>query len=70
MGHMDAVSIAFPRLVDGVGENFKHRVLAALQIVRTKDDCRALAHPILALEHGDTGISVLFLFFHVASLPA
>ena len=69
-GDNDGVAVAFPRLVDGVGENFKHRVLAALQIVRTKDDCRALAHPILALEHGDTGISVLFLFFHVAYLPA
>ena len=61
-GHQNGVAVTLPGLVDGVGEDLKHSVLAALQIVGAEDHRGALAHPILPLEHGDTGISVLFLF--------
>ena len=61
-GDDDGVAVAFPCFIDGVGENLKHRVLTALQIVRAENDRGTLAHPVLALEHGDAGISVLFLF--------
>ena len=48
-GYNIAESLA--RLVDRVRENFKHRVLAALQPVRAEDDARTLAHALRALEH-------------------
>ena len=57
----NGVPVALPGFVDGVGEDFKHRVLAALQIVGAEDHRRPLAHPVLALQHGDAGISVLFV---------
>ena len=70
-GHKDGIAVPLSCLVDGVGENFKYRVLAAFQIVRTEDDRRTLANPVLSLEHGNTGVSVLFLFFssHNVYLP-
>ena len=55
-----SIAVTFSCFIDGVGENLKHRMLAALQIVRAEDDSGTLAHPVLALEHGDAGISVLF----------
>ena len=70
-GDDDGVAVALPGLVDCVGEDFKHRVLAALQVVGAEDHRRALAHPVFPLEHGDAGISVLFLLFrsHFPYLP-
>ena len=70
-GDDDGVAVALPRLVDGVGEDLKHRMLAALQVIGAKNNGRALTHPILPLQHGDAGIAVLFLLFCCHnSLPA
>ena len=55
-GYNIAESLA--RLVDRVRENFKHRVLAALQPVRAEDDARTLAHALRALEHRDAIVAI------------
>ena len=63
-GDDDGVAMTLTRLVDGVAEDLKYRVLAAFQIVGAENNGRALAHPILAFQHGDTGVTVLFLFLY------
>ena len=45
----DLLAIALPRLVDGVGEDFKYRVLAAVDAVGAENHRRAQAHPVRAL---------------------
>ena len=50
------------RLVDGVGEDLKDRVLAPFQAVAAKDDPWPLAHSVRALEGGDGLIAVCFFF--------
>ena len=60
-GDHDGIAVAFSCFVDGVGEDLEHRMLAALQIVGTEDNGGTLAHPLLALEHGDAGIVILLL---------
>jgi len=58
------------RLVNRVGEDFKNRVLAALQPVRAKDNGRTLAHPVRAFERCDIFIAIAgFLFGHVTGHP-
>ena len=71
MGHMDAVSIAFPRLVDGVGEDLKKSVSAALDAVGTKDHPGAFAHPVRPFEGRDAFVAVFFFLLsgHSASCP-
>ena len=66
--HDDRVAVALARLVDGVGENLKRRVLAALQTVRAENDRWALAYPVGPFEGRDGFISVSLLFFHSCSL--
>ena len=66
--HDDRVAVALARLVDGVGEDLKHRVLAALQSVGAEDHRRALAYPVGPFEGRDGFISVSLLFFHSCSL--
>ena len=68
-GDEDLVPVPLARLVDRVGENLKHRVLAALQPVRAEDYPRALAYPVGALEGGNTLVAVIGgpFFWH---LPA
>ena len=61
-GDDDQVAVALPGLVDGVGEDLKHRVLAPLQGVAAEDDPGPLAHPLRPLEGGDGFIAVLFPF--------
>ena len=46
----DDLAVPLARLVDGVREDLEHRVLAAVQSVRAKDNARALAHALRALE--------------------
>ena len=61
---------ALARLVDRVGENFEHRVLAALQTVRTENNARALAHTVGALEGGYAFVAVRRLCFaHILLNP-
>ncbi len=55
----DQVAVALPRLVNGVGEDLKNGVLAAVQPVGAEDDARALAHAVCALELGDAVVAVL-----------
>ena len=64
-GDGDEPSEARARLVDGVRENLKHRVLAALQPVGAEDDAGALAHPIRALQTGDAVVVVNFFLRHI-----
>ncbi len=45
-GDVDGVTVAVAGLVDGVGDNLKDGVGAALHAVRAKDDGRALAHTV------------------------
>ena len=62
-GDGDQAAVAFPRFVNGVGQNFKHRVLAAVQPVGAEDHTGALAHPVGALQRGDAFVAVRL--FHV-----
>ena len=59
----DVGAVALARLVDGVGEDFEHCVLAALQTVRAENDARALAHAVRALQRGYTVVAVRRLCF-------
>ena len=52
------IAESLARLVDRVRENFKHRVLAALQPVRAEDDAWTLAHALRALEHRDAIVAI------------
>ena len=70
-GDDDGITMTLSSLIDGIGQNLKHRMLTALQIIGTKDNRRTLTHPLLPFEHGDTGIAILFLLFccHFHYLP-
>ena len=50
MRERDDLAVPLARLVDGVREDLEHRVLAAVQSVRAKDNARALAHALRTLE--------------------
>ena len=56
-------------VVNGVRENFKYGMLAAVQTVGAENDCRTLSDPIRALECGDAVVAVGLLFFHCVSSP-
>ena len=45
-GDDDEIAVALPGLVDGVGHDLKHGMLAALQPVGAEDDAGALADPV------------------------
>jgi hypothetical protein len=70
-GDDDGIAVTLTGFVDGVTEDLKHGVLAALQVVGAENDGGALANTLLAFEHGNAGISVLFLSFcsHKCYLP-
>ena len=57
-GDGNQAAVALPGLVNGVGQNLKDGVLAALQPVGAKDDTRALAHPVGPLQGGDGVVAV------------
>ena len=57
-GGDDLGAVALARLVDRVGQDLEHRVLAALQPVRTENDAWALAHTVRALERGNALVAV------------
>ena len=60
-GH-NALAVSLARLVNGVGQYLKHRVFAALQPIRAKNNRRAFAHPGSALQHFDAVVSIFLLF--------
>ena len=63
----EGYNVAMPLacLVDGVREDLKDRVLAALKPVRPENDRRALADAVRSLELRDAGVSVFRRgFFH------
>ena len=63
IGEGDEIAVTLPGLVDGVGEDLKDGVLAAVQPVGAEDDPGALAHPVRALQLGDAVVSVLLVCF-------
>ena len=68
-GNNDAVAKALARLVDGVGQDLKYRVLTAVQPVRAEDNARTLADTVRALQRGNALIAVLVRLFHSQTLP-
>ena len=62
-GDDDLLAVALPGLVDGVGEDFKDRVLAALQAVGAKNDPGPLPDPVGPFQHGDGIVAVFLLAF-------
>ena len=66
---IDAVAMAIARLVDGVGDDLKDGMGAALHTVRAEDDRRALAHTVGAFQLADAVIAVFLLFFCHAAVP-
>ena len=66
-GHGDELAVATPGLVDSVGQDLEHRVLAALQPVRAKDNAGPLPYPVRPLQAGDALVVVYVLLCH--SIP-
>ena len=60
-GDGNGFAMAFPGLVNGVGENLKHRMLAAVQSVGSKNDAGPLPDPVCALQGRDTFVAVIVL---------
>ena len=63
IGEGDEIAVPLPCLVDGVGEDLKDGVLAAVQPVGAEDDARTLPDPVRSLELGDAVVAVLFARF-------
>ena len=66
-GDGDELSVAAAGLVDGVGHDLKHGMLAALQAVGAKNDRRPQPDAVRALQRRDGLVSVGFLLFHADS---
>ena len=62
-GHGDFSAVTFARFIDGIGEDLKDRVLAAVDAVGAEDDRGAFAHAVGAFERGDAVVAVFLLFF-------
>ena len=66
----DQGAVPLPRLVNGVGQDLKDRMLAAVQPIGAKDHSRALSYPVCSLQGGNRFISVIcFLLCHKDYLP-
>ncbi|MPM41757.1 hypothetical protein SDC9_88416 [bioreactor metagenome] len=63
-GDGDEGAVALPGLVNGVGENFKHRVLAALQPIGTENNAGPLPHPVRAFQRGNALVAIVFFYCH------
>ena len=61
-GDNHRIAVTLSGFVDGVGQNFKHCMLTAFQIIGAKDNRRAFSHPFFPFQHGNAGIAILFLF--------
>ena len=62
-GDGDEAAVALPGLVDGVGEDLKNGVLAALQPVGAKDDPGPLPDTVRPLQGADGLVAVVLCFF-------
>ena len=60
----DELAVALARLVNGVRQDFKHGVFAAVQPVGAKNDRGALANALRAFERGNALVAVCLLFGH------
>ena len=70
-GDMDHLAVAVPGLVDGVGDDLKDGVGAAVHPVRAKNDRRPLAHPVGAFQGSNALVAVFLFFCHVVlSVPS
>ena len=63
-GDGDEAAVALPRLVDGVGEDLKYRVLAAVQPVGAENNAGAFPHPVRAFQRGNALVSVIVFCRH------
>ena len=66
-GDKNRSAVSLARLVDGVGEDLKDGMLAALESVGAEDDRRAQPDAVGALEGGNGLVSIGFLLFHADS---
>ena len=64
-GDGDHPSEARPGLVNGVGENLEHRVLAALQPVGAENDAGPFPDPVRSLQAGNAVVVVCFFLGHI-----
>ena len=70
-GKGDELAVALARLVNGVGQDLKGSVCAAIESVRAEDDGRAQAYAFLVLELADTVVTIVCgVFCHTRSLDA
>jgi len=60
--HSDDPAVALPGLVDGVGEDLKNRVFAAVQTVGAKNDTRPFPDPVRAFQRRDAVIAIILFF--------
>ena len=65
-GDVDGVAVAVAGLVDGVGDDLKDGVGAALHAVRAEDDGRALAHTVGTLQRSDAFVAIFLFSCHAA----
>ena len=65
-GDIDGVAVAVAGLVDGVGDDLKDGVGAALHAVRAEDDGRALAHTVGPLQRSDAFVAIFLFSCHAA----
>ena len=66
-GDGDEAAVALAGFVDGVGEDLKHRMLAAVQTVGAENNARALPDTVRALQGRNAVISVFLLLFSHSS---
>ena len=59
-GDDDGVTVTLTGFVDGVGEDLKHSVLTALQVIRAENNSGAFSDPLFVLQHGN-GLVAIFL---------
>ena len=60
-GNGDGLAMALPGLVDGVGEDLKYRVLAAVQPVGAENDAGPLSDTVRALQGRNALVAVILL---------
>ena len=60
-GDGDGAAVALPGLVDGVGQDLEHRVLAAVQAVGAENDAGPFPDPVRALQGRDAVVAVILL---------
>ena len=65
--HSDDPAVALPGLVDGVGEDLKNRVFAAVQPIGAKNDTGPFPDPVRAFQRRDAVIAIILFFSHHSS---